>query len=188
MLAWLDLETTDLDPRKGRILEVGLILTGDDLTEIWRVSRVCRFLGDLEKIDPVVREMHQASYLWAECYHSEQTMSEVERDLCAMLLENRVTGSDGKAAKEHTVPLCGSTIGFDRSFLKEHMPRLLDCFHYRSIDVSTLTELAKRWFPDVYETRPGADESKRPHRALPDLENSIATLKYYRETMLRRRS
>jgi oligoribonuclease len=187
MLAWLDLETSALNPREGRILEVGLIVTSDDLVEIWRVSQVCRFLGDLERVDPVIRDMHRASGLWDECAKTEATTMTVESELVAMLLENRVTGPDGKAAREHTVPLAGSNIGFDKAWLREHMPRLLDCFHYRSVDVSTLTELARRWFPSVYESRPGAG-GQSGHRALADLENSIALLKYYRAMMFRERA
>jgi oligoribonuclease len=180
MLAWLDIETTGLNPREDRILEVGLIITSDDLQEIWRTSKVCRYLGDLDKIDPVVRTMHEASGLWAECATTEDTTFSVESALVAELRESRVTDAFGKGV----VPLCGNSIGFDRSFLREQMPRLLDCFHYRSIDVSSLTELAKRWHPSVYESRPGAD-TKPPHRALPDLENSIALLRYYRVMLFR---
>lgn len=181
MLCWLDLETTSLDPREGAILEVGIIITSDDLDVKWRTSRVCRYYGSWENVHPAVVEMHTKSELRAECASgrvSEQTMSVVGRELAKLLREN--------VAAEGGIMLCGSTIGFDRSFLKEHMPDLLACFHYRSIDVSTLTELVRRWFPEIYAERPGADESKRPHRALPDLENSIALLRYYRETMLKR--
>jgi oligoribonuclease len=160
-----------------------LIITSDDLVEIWRTSKVCRFLGDLDKIDPVVREMHQASGLWAECVATEETTFSVESALVA-LFPTGLLIIPGLVLSLEKMSLCGSNIGFDRSFLREHMPRLLDCFHYRSIDVSTLTELAKRWFPSVYETRPGAD-TKSSHRVLPDLECSIALLKYYRETMFR---
>lgn len=176
-LLWCDLETTSLDPSAGRILEVGLIATTDDLTEVWRTSLLCRF--DLASLDgngvsAAAREMHAASGLWNDCADALRDMPEVAEQLVAELRSRDLVG----------LPMCGSTIGFDRSFLKAQMPALAACFHYRSIDVSTLTELARRWYPMVYSNRPGANESKRPHRALQDLEVSIALLKYYRKTMM----
>ena len=174
---WCDLETTGLDSLKDKILEVGLIATTDDLEEIWRTSMVCRF--DIASLDGnsvslAAREMHTSSGLWNDCADALCDVIEVESALVEKLRSRDLVG----------LPMCGSSVGFDRGFIKAQMPELFSCFHYRSIDVSTLTELARRWYPMVYANRPGADESKRPHRALQDLEGSIALLKYYRETML----
>src|SRR4029450_11711233 len=79
-------------------------------------------------------------------------------------------------------PLCGNSIGVDRRFLHSQLPALDEYLHYRSIDVSSLKELCRRWYPDVYRDRPG---KKAPHRALDDVLESIAELRYYRERMLR---
>ena len=172
MLAWLDIESTGLNPRKDAILEVGVIVTDDNLTEIWRNSWISHWHGDRSQLHPVVQDMHTKSGLFDECAEHPYGLRDVELSII-----------DSLGEQHKGLVLCGSTIGFDRSFLAEQMPDLLKCFHYRSIDVSCLTELARRWFPDVYANRPGADESKKPHRALEDLEFSIACLKYYRMTM-----
>jgi oligoribonuclease len=182
MLLWIDIETVGLNPFTDRILEVGIIATTNDLDEVWRASRVCHYdrnWASSQRVHLKVLEMHDASGLWDECLQSSLECSDVE-DALLDALDRQIKGPCVEK-----FPMCGSTVGFDRSFLKQQMPRLHDFFHYRSIDVSTLTELARRWFPSVYASRPGADEAKKPHRALPDLEFSIATLKYYRETMLR---
>lgn len=180
MLCWLDLETEDLDPRRCLILELGLVLTDDDLKELGRASWVLHLSRERQEfLEPVVRDMHRASNLLDECAQSELTIDDVEDRALTFLSAYDVPRGE--------VPLCGSTIGFDRSFLAEHAPALLRYFYYRSIDVSTLTELARRWQPEVYAKRPGANDSK-PHRALDDLEYSIACLKHYRHAMLRDRA
>jgi oligoribonuclease len=177
MFAWLDIESEGLDPRKHAILEVGMIVTDDQLVEQARASWVLHLGAERhEYLEPVVRDMHRASGLLDECERSVLFPADVEHQAMSWLTKQGVPRGE--------VPLCGSTIGFDRRFLGERMPRLLSYFHYRSIDVSTLTELARRWFPEVYAARPGADESKRPHRALADLDASIGVLKHYRRTML----
>jgi oligoribonuclease len=173
MICWLDLETEGLDPKRDLILELGMIVTDDDLVERHRASWVLQLDPDRDlDLKPVVRQMHTASGLLAECAAAEMYVDDVEQEVLAWLYA---------AGVPRETQLAGSTIGFDRSFLAEQMSELLKHFHYRSIDVSTLMELARRWYPDIYAGRPGADESKKPHRALADLEHSIATLKYYRD-------
>ena len=83
---------------------------------------------------------------------------------------------------EGSSPLCGNSIGVDRRFLDRQLPELDKFLHYRSIDVSSFKELCRRWYPVVYKGRPGKTET---HRALADVLESIAELKYYREQMLR---
>lgn len=83
-----------------------------------------------------------------------------------------------------TAPLCGSTPSFDRGFLRVEMPELEAHFHYRHVDVSTIGELARRWYPVAYATGPGAGQPK-PHRALPDILASIELLRHYRATVFR---
>jgi oligoribonuclease (3'-5' exoribonuclease) len=97
-------------------------------------------------------------------------------DFCYERLEEKFTERFLTVISQ--TPLAGSTIGFDRRWLRHHMPRLEELFNYRSIDVSTLTELAKRWAPAIYEGRPKAGKA---HRALADVRESIAYLKYYRD-------
>ncbi|MNC91026.1 Oligoribonuclease [compost metagenome] len=82
---------------------------------------------------------------------------------------------------EGAAPLCGNSIGVDRRFLDRHLPALDGYLHYRSIDVSSLKELCRRWYPEVYKGRPGKRET---HRALDDVRESINELRYYREKML----
>jgi oligoribonuclease len=84
--------------------------------------------------------------------------------------------------KPGTAPLCGNSIGVDRRFLDRQLPDLDAYLHYRSIDVSSFKELCRRWYPAVYKKRPGKRET---HRALDDVRESIAELRYYRDTMLR---
>ena len=78
-------------------------------------------------------------------------------------------------------PLCGNSIGVDRRFLDRHLPELDQYLHYRSVDVSSLKELCRRWYPAVYKGRPSKQET---HRALDDIQDSLAELRYYREAML----
>jgi oligoribonuclease len=85
-------------------------------------------------------------------------------------------------ARAESAPLCGNSIGVDRRFLDHQLPELDRYLHYRSIDVSSLKELCRRWYPDVYRARPTKTEA---HRALADIQESIGELRYYREQMLR---
>lgn len=171
MLAWLDIETTGLDPQTCRILEIGFIITDDDLKEVARASWVIVYSGP---VDDFIRKMHgpDGSRLLEECNGAKAKSAswnvvEIERFLHANL-------------KNEIVPLCGSTVGFDKSFFKASgtFAPLLDLFHYRILDISSVKEMARRWAPDVYESRP---KSRGIHRALPDLEDSIAEAEHYKK-------
>lgn len=173
MIAWVDVETTGLDEESGRLLEVALVATDDDLKEV-----ACRSLvvcgpaltdvtGELD--DFKVFAMHHKSGLLDEVGQSTATLTHVEHELCAFVAQ--YVPEPGKT------PLAGSTVGFDRRWLRRHMPVLESAFSYRSIDVSSITELAKRWAPAVYEGRPKAGAA---HRALADVRDSIEYLRYYR--------
>ena len=182
MLAFLDLETTGLDPDTSVILEVGIVLTEDNLEEIARASWVIHAQvaqqiaiyapGSTACVDERVVQMHHANGLWKESAESTDSRAIVRESIAAWLCDHNVIRGQ--------VPLAGNTIGFDRMFLREYMPEINAHFHYRSIDISSLNELARRWAPALYAARPNGIVA---HRALDDLDVSIATARYYRGTL-----
>ena len=258
MLVFCDTETTDLDERAGHLLEVAVVVTDDDLTELSHFSTVVRPVGiniDQVPMADVAREMHEKNGLFAELragagmrrHEAEEALisyltqpctacdgdgwarsaeerdgcpndcrgkagklaGNVELDVCTNCKQKRVehqaiqlvrtTPGEGARGAGYTfrcggdpiafynaktvtlasqTPFAGSTIGFDRRWLRHHMPKLEALFSYRSCDVSSITELAKRWAPSVYEGRPKVVEVA--HRALADVRASIETLRYYR--------
>ena len=127
----------------------------------------------LGEMDDYVRAMHTKSGLLQEIEASTVSLEEAGREAIAYVAQHVPSGA---------APLCGNSIGVDRRFLDRQLPELDAYLHYRSIDVSSLKELCRRWYPDVYKKRPGKKEA---HRALGDVRESIAELQYYRDTMLR---
>lgn len=181
MIIWVDTETTGLDPERGELLEVALAVTDDDLVEVAATATVVQPIAPLgvsawvEHLDPIIREMHGKSGLFDDITVARGvSLREAEAHISTWV---GVVACDQKFALSKT-QLAGSTVGFDRAWLRRHMPALESLFHYRSIDVSSLTELAARWAPAVYEGRPKAASA---HRALADVRESIAYLRYYRE-------
>lgn len=190
MLAWIDLEATGLDATKDAILEVASIVTDDQLQEVGRFHRVVSWgpakqlthLGanspedqitqasDLMKIDHVIIALHARSGLWTEVSETAHTAADVD-DQLAHFLEQFSIGQDGQRAQ-----IAGSSIWFDRAFMSVHLPRALRQLHYRCVDVSTLNELARRFWPQLYQKVPGKREI---HRAMPDIEDSLALCRYY---------
>jgi len=187
VIIWVDTETSGLDPRNGHLLEVALVVTDDELNELGHVSSLVLPVGITIKemardLDPVVLEMHTKNGLLDELLAATRgelfRRYAVEEYLLAFLAKHSVSGLSIHESFKR-VPLAGSTVGFDRAWLKEHMPKFESMVSYRSIDVSSITELAKRWAPSVYEGRPKADPSSIAHRALADVRESIEILKYY---------
>ena len=176
MLAWIDLEMTGLDPERDVILEIAALVTDDDLTIVAEgpdlvVHQPAEALAAMEK---VVVKMHDESGLTKAVEASTVSLQQAGAAVLDFLRQHLPTAG--------TVPLCGNSIATDRSFLARHLPELAAWFHYRSIDVSTIKELCRRWYPDVYAAAP---VKAGHHRALDDIRESVAELAYYRSTIFR---
>ncbi|MBU6245449.1 MAG: oligoribonuclease [Actinomycetales bacterium] len=172
-MAWIDLEMTGLDPRVEEIVEVACIVTEADLTEVDSgISLVVRPSdASLAKMDPFVRNMHAQSGLLDEIPQGIP-LADAEEQVLAYLTEHLPEA--GKA------PLAGSSVYVDRGFLAAYMPRVDAHLHYRLVDVSGIKELVRRWYPRVYFASP---EKNGNHRALGDIRESIAELRYYRDAV-----
>ena len=171
VLAWMDLEMTGLEPARHVIVEIATLVTDDDLTVIAEGPDLVVHVGpeQLQAMEPVVREMHTRSGLLAAIEASTLTLDEAGRQTLEFLkTQVPVKGS---------VPLCGNSIGTDRRFLAAQLPEIENWLHYRSIDVSTVKELCRRWYPDVLGQAPA---KKTAHRALDDVRESVAELAFYR--------
>jgi oligoribonuclease len=168
----MDLEMTGLDPGRHTIVEIATLVTDDELTVVAEgpdlvVGATADQLGAMEEI---VRDMHARSGLLAA----------IERSTLALEDAGRQTLDFIKAhvPEPRSVPLCGSSIGTDRRFLAAQLPDIENWLHYRSVDVSTVKELCRRWYPEALA---GAPEKKMTHRALDDIRDSVAELAYYRQ-------
>ncbi len=173
-LVWLDCEMTGLDPEKERIIEIAVIVTGPQLTPRVEGPVLVIHQSDevLNAMDAWNQGTHGRSGLTAKVRASAVTEAQAEDEVLAFL--RRYVGK-GQS------PLCGNTIGQDRRFLVRYMPRLEAFFHYRSIDVSTLKELARRWRPEVMQ----AFKKRQLHTALADVHESIDELEHYRRHFIR---
>ena len=176
MLAWMDLEMTGLDPDRHIIVEVATIITDDDLNIVAEGPDIVihRTAAELKEMDDFVHNMHTKSGLLENIQNSAVSDAEARKQTLAFIQEH--------VKDARTVPLCGNSIGTDRRFLAKQWPEIEEFLHYRSIDVSTLKELAKRWSPDVYA---GAPKKQTSHRALDDIRESIDELKFYRSTFIK---
>ncbi len=171
MLAWIDLEMTGLDPARHVIVEIACLITDDDLTIVDEGPDLVVHATptELAGMDDVVRNMHTRSGLLADIEASTLTVAEAGDQTLAFLKKH--------IAQPRTVPLAGNSIGTDRRFLAAFMPEVEDYLHYRSVDVSTIKELCRRWCPEVYKAAPA---KKGGHRALQDIRESVDELAYYR--------
>ena len=174
MLAWIDLEMTGLDADRHVILEIAALVTDDELTIVAEgPDLVVHAPAEaLDAMDAVVVKMHGDSGLRTEVEAS--TMS-LEQAGVAVLEFLR-----GHLTEAGTVPLCGNSIATDRRFLARHLPEVDAWFHYRSIDVSTVKELCRRWYPQAYKAAPTKASG---HRALDDIRESVAELAFYRSAI-----
>ncbi len=167
----MDLEMTGLDPTTDVIVEIATLITDDDLRIVAEgPDLVIHQPGErLATMDDVVVEMHTKSGLLDRIAASTVTLEEAG----AATLEFLAAHID----EARTVPLCGNSIGTDRRFLAAYLPAIEQFLHYRSVDVSTIKELARRWYPDVLAQAP---EKSSTHRALDDIRESIDELRWYR--------
>jgi oligoribonuclease len=168
-LIWIDLEMTGLDPEKGVILEIATIVTNDNLDILAEGPNVaiCHPQKILEAMDSWSMIHHKKSGLWDRVKASSEDTRSAEQKTLAFL---------SKHGKKGQSPICGNSVWQDRRFLRKHMPDLEAFFHYRIIDVSSIKELVKRWYPSL----PPYKKSKT-HLALSDVKESVNELKYYRQ-------
>ncbi|GAB7040026.1 oligoribonuclease [Catenuloplanes niger JCM 9533] len=171
---WVDCEMTGLDLGKDALIEVAALVTDPNLQVLGEGVDVVIHADDaaLASMPDVVRDMHAKSGLTEEVRASTVTMAEAE-DMIMDYVTQFVP--DPRSA-----PLCGNSIATDRGFLARDMRRLDAHLHYRMIDVSSIKELARRWFPRTYFGQPAKGLS---HRALADIRESIRELEYYRRAI-----
>lgn len=172
-LVWIDCEMTGLDLAHDALIEIAALVTDGELNILDEgVDVVIKPPEEsLRHMTKVVRDMHTASGLLEEL-PAGISLAEAEQ---AVLTYIRAHVPDAKKA-----PLCGNSIATDRSFLARDMPALDAHLHYRMVDVSSIKELSRRWYPRVYFASP---EKKGGHRALADITESIRELKYYRASV-----
>lgn len=173
-IVWLDLEMTGLDPERERIIEIATVITDGNLNTLKEGPELVIHQPDaiLDAMDDWNRDHHGASGLTERVRRSRITESAAEDETLSFVSQY--------VTKARLAPLAGNSIHQDRRFLERYMPRLNDYLHYRNIDVSTLKELARRWYPDI---RPYTKQN--PHRALEDIRESIAELRYLRACMFK---
>ncbi|MEV0895861.1 oligoribonuclease [Actinoplanes sp. NPDC049802] len=174
LLVWIDCEMTGLDLGKDKLIEVAALVTDPELNVLGEGVDLVIHADDaaLDAMPPVVRDMHAKSGLTDEVRRSAITMAEAEEAVLAYIKEY--------VPNPRTAPLCGNSIATDRGFLARDMPALDAHLHYRMIDVSSIKELCRRWYPRVYFGQPAKGLS---HRALADIRESIRELEYYRRTI-----
>jgi oligoribonuclease len=176
MLAWMDLEMTGLDPATNFIVEIATLVTDDELNVVAEGPDLVIQTDPaaLAAMNDVVRRMHTRSGLLAAIEASTTTLADARQATLDFLRQH--------IPEPRSVPLCGNSIGTDRRFLAAYLPEIDDYLHYRSVDVSTVKELARRWYPDAYAAAP---KKEGGHRALDDIRESLAEMAYYRSAVFK---
>jgi oligoribonuclease len=172
----MDLEMTGLDVGRHVIVEVATLITDDDLAIVAEGPDlvVTATPDQLGAMDDFVRSMHTKSGLLKEIEASTLSLDEAGAATLEFIRAH--------VPKARTVPLAGNSIGTDRRFLAAQLPAIEEYLHYRSVDVSTIKELARRWYPGVMDDAPAKAGG---HRAMDDIRESVAELAYYRQTVFR---
>lgn len=175
-LVWLDLEMTGLDVERDTIVEIACIVTDSQLNLLDDGIDIVvhQDAEALAGMDDFVRRMHTKSGLLPLISTSDVSVADAERRTLEYVRKHVST--------PRSAPLCGNSIGTDRRFLDRYMNEFENFLHYRSIDVSSLKELCRRWYPEIYAKRPNKAEQ---HRALDDIKESIEELRFYREQLFR---
>ena len=173
-LIWIDMEMTGLDPQSEHVLEIAVLITDAELELIAEGPELI-----IHQPDAILDNMGE----WCTDHHGRSGLTEASRRSTSSLAaaEQQVLDFVRAHSDPGQSPLCGNSIGQDRRFLVHHMPELERFFHYRVVDVSTLKELVRRWYPEL----PPLDKAEG-HRALDDIRESLAELRYYRERVFTR--
>jgi len=173
LLVWMDLEMTGLDPERERIIELAALITDGELNLVAEGPDLVIHQPDelLAAMDDWNTKHHTASGLVDKVKASTVSEVEAEAAVVAFIAEH---------CKKERPPLAGNSIHQDRRFIHKYLPGLDARLHYRMVDVSTVKELGRRWYPSIYERRPPKHET---HRALDDIRESIAELRFYRDNL-----
>ena len=174
-LVWVDCEMTGLELGSDLLIEVAALVTDSELNVLGEGIDVV--IGatheQLANMLPVVRDMHASSGLTQEVLASTVTLQEAEQQVLAYVREH--------VPEPRKAPLCGNSIATDRGFLTRDMAELDNWLHYRMVDVSSIKELARRWYPRAYYASP---KKGGGHRALADIQESVLELRYYRAAIM----
>jgi oligoribonuclease len=172
-LVWIDCEMTGLDLSKDALIEIAVLVTDSELNIVDEGVDIVIHADDasLDAMPDVVRDMHAASGLTPLVRQSTVSMAEAEAQVLDYVRKH--------IPDARTAPLCGNSIATDRGFIARDMPALDAHLHYRMIDVSSIKELCRRWYPRIYYAQP---DKGLTHRALADIKESIRELRYYRGT------
>jgi oligoribonuclease len=173
-LVWVDCEMTGLDLRRDALIEIAALVTDSELRVLDEGVDIVITAPEelLTGMQPVVQEMHAGSGLTEAVRASTITVAEAEQIVLDYVRKH--------VPEARTVPLCGNSIATDRAFVARDMPELDAFLHYRMVDVSSIKELCRRWYPRVYFSQP---QKGLTHRALADVKESIRELRYYRSTV-----
>ena len=168
-MVWVDLEMTGLDPDRDVIIEAAVLITDGELDIVAHGPELAIHRGpeEIALMDAWNRRTHGESGLTERVRRSDTSVEQAEDEILEFLAEWTLA---------RTSPLCGNSVHQDRAFIRREMPRLYDWLHYRIVDVSTIKELVRRWYPEV---EPFAKQQS--HRALDDIRESIDELRWYRQ-------
>jgi len=169
---------TGLQPGRHTVVEIATLITDDELEIVAEGPDlvVACLTEQLAEMDDVVRSMHTRSGLLAAIEASTVSLEQAGEETLGFIKEH--------VPEPRTVPLCGNSIGTDRRFLAHFLPEVEEYLHYRSVDVSTVKELCRRWYPEALS---GAPKKAGGHRAMDDIRESVAELRYYREAVFKPR-
>ncbi|XP_024117544.1 oligoribonuclease, mitochondrial [Oryzias melastigma] len=174
-MVWVDLEMTGLDIEKDQIIEMACIITDSDLNILAEGPNLIINQPDqlLDEMSDWCKEHHGKSGLTQAVRESKISLQQAEYEFLSFIRQHTPPGQ---------CPIAGNSVHADKKFLEKYMPQLMHHFHYRIIDVSTIKELCRRWFPEEYKLVP---YKKASHRALDDIQESIKELKFYRDNIFK---